>query len=200
MKAAHQIASVVVCWMFSITMNAQPSDSDRLGMALDYYCSGKIEEALVIFERLDRQYQLNPRFHAYMGMCYYHERIYDLACKYFDEAIPHLGGFSPIERFSYYYSAGDSHFRLEEYAAALPYFEQALTVCPEQRRTDVLSLLEWCRKMTSPTTDAITDESETEGKTAAEEDSIPEKEPSAEEKTAKETVVESESMEPTAPQ
>ena len=154
MKNQVKSLIVVVCLLLSAHLQAQPRDSERLGMALDYYCSGKYYEALVIFERLDSQYQLNPRFHAYMGMCYYHERLYDLSCKYFDESIPQLGAFSPIERFTYYYSAGDSYLKLEDYAAALPYFEQALSVCPEQRKTDVLSRLEWCRTMTAPAEDA----------------------------------------------
>ena len=129
---------------------AQTRDSERLGMALDYYCSGKYHEALILFERLDRQYELNPRFHAYMGICYHYEQVYDMACQYLDAAIPHLGAFSPIERFTYYYTDAESHFALEEYEAALSCYEQALTVCPEQKRIEVMSRLEWCRKMTAP--------------------------------------------------
>lgn len=161
----NQVKSLIVvgCLLLSAHLQAQPRDSERLGMALDYYCSGKYYEALVIFERLDRQYQLNPRFHAYMGMCYYHEHLYDLSCKYFDESIPQLGAFSPIERFTYYYSAGDSYLKLEDYAAALPYFEQALSVCPEQRKTDVLSRLEWCRTMTAPAEDISQEETTADG-------------------------------------
>lgn len=147
---SHCIFIILMCLTVCQPSPAQTSDSERLGMALDYYCSEKYHEALIIFERLDQQYALNPRYHAYMGVCYYHEQIYDLACRYFDDAIPQLGVFSPIERFSYYYLAAECHFILEEYKAALPYYEQALTVCPAQRRVEVLSRLEWCRKVTTP--------------------------------------------------
>ena len=52
---------------------AQSPDSQKLGMALDYFQSGKYHETLLILEQLDKQYRLNPRFRAYLGVCYFHE-------------------------------------------------------------------------------------------------------------------------------
>ena len=125
----------------------QVRDSDRLGMALDYYNSRKYHEALLIFERLDSQYQLNPRFHAYMGICYYQEQIYDMACKFFDESIPQLSSFSPSERANYLYINGESHMRQKEYEKALSCFEQALALCKGPDRMMVESRLDLCRIM-----------------------------------------------------
>ena len=113
-------------------------------MALEYFKSAKYHEALLILEKLDRQYNLNPRFHAYMGVCYYYEWLYEEACKYLDEAIPQLEGFAPHERSVYYYTDGESHFQLRQYAQAIPYYEKALTVCFENEKGDIYYRLGFC--------------------------------------------------------
>ncbi|MBO4606631.1 MAG: tetratricopeptide repeat protein [Prevotella sp.] len=122
----------------------EPRDSDRLGMALEYFRSAKYHEALLIFEKLDRQYHLNPRFHAYMGVCYYYEWLYEEACKYLDEAIPQLDAFAPHERSVYYFTDGESHFQLQQYAEAIPYYERALTVCYENEKGEIYYRLGFC--------------------------------------------------------
>ena len=53
------------------TMAQEVSDNDRLDMAIAYFQSGKYHEALLLFERLDKEYALNPRFQGFMGVCYY---------------------------------------------------------------------------------------------------------------------------------
>ncbi len=63
------------------------SDKDRLGMALEYFQSGKYHEAILLFGKLDKGYRLNPRFKAYMGVCYFYETDYPNACKCFNEAM-----------------------------------------------------------------------------------------------------------------
>lgn len=68
------------------------TDADRLGMALEYFQSAKYHEALLIFQKLDKQYKLNPRFKAYMALCYYYEWDYKKAVGYFDKVLPLLGG------------------------------------------------------------------------------------------------------------
>ena len=61
---------ILLLMVFAFCANAQPRQrqkseaSEQLGMALDYFSSGKYHEALLIFSRLDKQYNLNPRFHA----------------------------------------------------------------------------------------------------------------------------------------
>ena len=97
------------------TLAQEVSDNDRLDMAIAYFQSGKYHEALLLFEKLDKEYALNPRFHAYMGVCYYSEWLYEEACRYLDEAIPQLEAFAPHERSVYYYTNGESHFQLQQY-------------------------------------------------------------------------------------
>ena len=121
-----------------------PEDSERLGMALEYFQSGKYHEALLIFERLDKEYTLNPRYHAYMGICHYYEWEYEEACRLLDEAIPQLEAFAPHERSVYYYADGESHFQLKQYAEAIPFFEKALTVCYENEKGDIHYRLGMC--------------------------------------------------------
>ncbi len=137
------IASVVMALSYAIH-DDPPDDTERLGRAIDYFQSGKYHEALLIFEELDEEYDLNPRYHAYMGICYYHEWSYPEACKYLDEAIPQLEGFAPHERSVYYFTDGESHFQLQQYHEAIPYFEKALTVCFENEKAEINYRLGFC--------------------------------------------------------
>lgn len=137
--------AVLLATALSLPFMAQPpDDSDRLGMALEYFQSGKYHEALLLFEQLDKSYTLNPRYHAYMGVCLYYEWEYEAACRYLDEAIPQLEAFAPHERSVYYYCDGESHFQLKQYAQAIPYFEKALTVCFENEKGDIHYRLGMC--------------------------------------------------------
>lgn len=139
---------ILSVWLLHIPFRAQkPSDSEQLGMALEYFQSAKYHEALLIFEKLDEHYTLNPRYHAYMGVCYYNEWLYQEACQYLDEAIPQLESFSPQERSVYYYTAGESHFQLQQYEAAIPLFEKALTVCHENEKGLIHYRLGMCHMM-----------------------------------------------------
>ena len=125
-------------------MAQEPLDRDRLGMAIEYFQSGKYHEALLIFEKLDKEYTLNARYQAFMGICYYHEWLYEEACQYLDKAIPQLEQFAPHERSVYYFTAGESHFQLQQYAQAIPYFEKALTVCYDNEKGDIHYRLGLC--------------------------------------------------------
>ena len=125
-------------------MAQRPSDSETLGMAIEYFQSAKYHEALLLFEKLDKAYALNPRYHAYMGICCYYEWQYEDACKYLDEAIPQLEAFAPHERSVYYFADGESHFQLKQYSEAIPYFEKALTVCYENEKGDIHYRLGLC--------------------------------------------------------
>ena len=44
----------------------------------------------------------------------------------------------------YYNAAADSHFRLEEYAAAIPLYEKLTLVCRKEEKADVLYRLGFC--------------------------------------------------------
>ena len=139
------LPTIVIAIALAMPFMAQePRDSDRLGMAIEYFQSGKYHEALLLFEKLDKEYQLNPRYHAYMGVCCYYEWQYEDACRYLDEAIPQLDAYAPHERSVYYYADGESHFQLKQYAEAIPYFERALTVCYENEKGDIHYRLGLC--------------------------------------------------------
>lgn len=120
----------------SVGCRAQTSDSDRLGMALEYFQSGKYHECLLLLQRLDSQYKLNPRFKAYLGVCYYYEWNYSKAAEYLDGALPKLEAFSPQERSFYYFADAESHFILSEYDKALPLYKQMLNLCHDNEKAD----------------------------------------------------------------
>ena len=146
---------ILLLMVFASCANAQPRQrqkseaSEQLGMALDYFSSGKYHEALLIFSRLDKQYNLNPRFHAYMGVCQYYEWNYEEACKLLSEALPKHEGLAPHERSIYYFPCAESYFIREKYAEAIPYYEQHLNVCYENEKADALYRIAFCNMFTN---------------------------------------------------
>ncbi len=129
----------------SQTVSAQRNkDTVDLGKALEYFTSSKYHEALLIFQRLDKDYNLNDRFKAYIGLCYYHEWDYQTAVKYLDKAIPNLDAFAPHERSVYYFTAGECYFHLEKYPSAIPYYNRVLTVCYDREKPDIYYRLGLC--------------------------------------------------------
>ena len=147
------IGMAAICPAFSQMQN-QVSDKEKLGMALDYFQSGKYHEALLLFKKLSRNYSLNPRFKAYMGVCFYYEPDYPNACKYFGETIPQLESFAPHERSVYYYMAAQSFLHAEKYEKAIPLYEKALTVCYENEKGDALFGLASCYEQMDSTATA----------------------------------------------
>ena len=141
-KACLAVAVAVACFVLLLSGFARPfskvSDKDSLGMALDYFQSGKYHEAILLFGKLDKGYRLNPRFKAYMGVCYFYEKDYTNACRCFDEAIPLLQSFAPHERSVYYYMAAQSLLMTERYAEAIPLYEEVLNVCYDNEKGDAL--------------------------------------------------------------
>lgn len=122
----------------------QPSDAELLGKAIDYFQSGKFHESLLIFDKLDRRYNLNPRFRAFMAVCYYYDWNDEKTCEYLDSLIPQLEPFAPHERSIYYYINAESHFNLKQYDKAIPYYEQALNVCYANEKPDALYRMGYC--------------------------------------------------------
>ncbi len=110
-------------------------DTRKLGIALDYFTGGKYHEALIMFLKLDKRYKLNPRFKAYIGLCYYYEWDYEQACKYLDNALPSLTIYAPAERSIYYNAAAESHFELKEYRLAIPVYEMGLLTCRQSEKS-----------------------------------------------------------------
>ena len=115
------------------------NDSEMLERALDYFAGEKYHEALLLLNRLDKKYNLNPRFRAYIGVCYFHEADYKEACRYLDDTMSRLEVYSPGERSVYYNVAAESHFMLNEYEKAIPLYEKKLLTYP---RTDSQYLTE----------------------------------------------------------
>ncbi len=115
---------------------AQTSDSERLGMAIDYFQNGKYHEALLILENLDKHYRLNPRFRAYLGVCYYYEWDYRHATECLAAVIPKLEKFSPHERSFYLFANAESLFNLQQYDKALDNYGQMLALCHDNEKGD----------------------------------------------------------------
>lgn len=132
----------------AITASAQANpDTEQLGRALEYFTSAKYHEALIILERLDKQYRLNDRFRAYIGLCYYYEWDYKHAVSYFDQVADKLSALSPHEQSVYFYAAGESYFQLEKYDNALTYYNFDLPLCYDNERGEVLYRIGFCHMM-----------------------------------------------------
>lgn len=120
------------------------NDSEMLERALDYFAGEKYHEALLLLNRLDKKYDLNPRFRAYIGVCYFHEADYKEACRYLDDTMSRLEVYSPGERSVYYNVAAESHFMLNEYEKAIPLYEKKLLVCSNAEKGDIYYRLGFC--------------------------------------------------------
>ena len=55
-----------------------------------------------------------------------------------------MEAFAPHERSVYYFADGESHFQLQQYAEAIPYYEKALTVCYENEKGEIYYRLGFC--------------------------------------------------------
>lgn len=119
-------------------------DAEQLGRAIEYFSSGKYHEALLIFQKLDKAYDLNPRFKAYMGVCYYYEWDYEKSTQYFDAVVDSLGAYAPHERSFYYYADAESHFNLGHYKQCIPLYEKQLSVCYDNEKGDAWYRIGFC--------------------------------------------------------
>ena len=120
------------------------TDNDRLEMAIDYFQSSKYNEALNIFEDLERRHKLNPRYLAYMGLCYYYEWEFKKAYEHFEKSLPALEKFSPQELSVYHFACAESYFALEKYNEATPFYEKALSLCYDNEKGDIYFRLGFC--------------------------------------------------------
>lgn len=118
--------------------------AEQLSKALDYFTSQKYHECLMIMQELDKHYRLNPRYKAYLGVCYYYEWDYKQAAKYLSEAIPQLGNFSPHERSFYCWANAESLFNLQKYTEAIPLYQAMLPLCYANEKPDVHYRLGFC--------------------------------------------------------
>ena len=138
------LASLLLVFALGAAAQQTQPDTELLGKALEYFQGGKYHESLLIFQGLDKRYKLNPRFRAYIGLCYYKEWNYKKAVEYFDSVLPLLGGLAPHELSVYYYAAGESCFQMQQYGRALPYFEKDISVCYNLEKGDVYYRIGLC--------------------------------------------------------
>ena len=89
----------------------QNNDKELLAKAIDYYQGSKYHEALLFFEQLNSRYALNPRFKAYMAVCYYHDNDFKKTTETLDTLLQSLTVFAPREQAVYYFINAESHFR-----------------------------------------------------------------------------------------
>ena len=145
-KMKNRFWLVCLMLLLGVGVHAQQKkqDIEQLGKALEYFTSQKYHECLMIMQDLDKHYRLNPRYKAYLGVCYYYEWDYKNACKCLDEALPQLGNFSPHERSFYYWADAESYFLQQKYAEAIPLYESMLPICYEKEKPDAYYRLGFC--------------------------------------------------------
>lgn len=136
---------IYIISLLPLTCLAQRSrHSETLGKAIEYFGGGKYHEAMLEFEKLKEIYTLNPRFEAYLGVCYYKENDYEKAARTLCKAIPSLSPFPPQERATYYFTCAESLFMLCRYDSAEVYYEKTLPVCRTDEQGDVYFRLAFC--------------------------------------------------------
>lgn len=135
----------------------QSPDAEQLGMALEYFQTGKYHESLLIFQRLDKRYKLNPRFRAYIALCYYYEWDYKKAVEYFEKTLPQLTTLAPRELSVYYYAAGESYFQMQQYSKALTYYEADMRVCYDREKGDISYRMGLCHMFLNEWQEAFDD-------------------------------------------
>lgn len=114
------------------------SSQEQLTKALEYFQGGKYHEAILCFTKLQKRYKLNPRFLAYLGMCYYKEGMYEEAIENLREGIPALSSYSPKEQAVYSYYCAESLFEMGEYTESIHYYDLTLSNVQGNDRADVL--------------------------------------------------------------
>ena len=122
----------------------QNNDKELLAKAIDYYQGSKYHEALLFFEQLNNRYVLNPRFKAYMAVCYYHDNDFKKTSETLDTLLHSLTVFAPREQAVYYFINAESHFQEQNYKKALIYFEQGLPLSDNKEKGYIYYRIGFC--------------------------------------------------------
>lgn len=141
------VAFVCICLLGHAQSTQTPNrqkDAELLGKALEYFASQKYHECLFILQGLDLHYRLNPRYKAYLGVCYYYAWDYENAVKHLSYAIPKLVHFAPHERSFYYWAIAESYFNLQNYDQAIPCYQDMLKLCYDKERAEACYRLGFC--------------------------------------------------------
>ena len=138
------MSSPVNCKADTYSTDSGENDSQRLEKAIEYFQSGKYHEALIIFRSLNTKYKLNPRFVAYLGVCYYYDWDYAEAALCLDSVMPQLEKLAPHERSVYYFLSAESHFNIKEYGKAISPYEKTLNVAFDNEKGDINYRLGFC--------------------------------------------------------
>lgn len=153
MKATRLIAIFMAIHMetiaFGKTFNAphhQSNNMENLGKAVEYFQSGKYHEALLLFEKIGKEYKLNVRFLAYTGVCYFYDSEYEKASKVFDDVLDKTKVFAPHERSVYYYCAAKSNYHIQNYSKAVAQFEKYTLLCYDNEKGDALMRIGLCHR------------------------------------------------------
>ena len=122
----------------------QNNDKELLAKAIDYYQGSKYHEALLFFEQLNSRYVLNPRFKAYMAVCYYHDNDFKKTSETLDTLLHSLTVFAPREQAVYYFINAESHFQEQNYKQALTNFEQGLPLSDNKEKGYIYYRIGFC--------------------------------------------------------
>ncbi|MEE1152811.1 MAG: tetratricopeptide repeat protein [Prevotella sp.] len=147
----------ILCLIPQIGLAQKSMDAELLGKAIEYFGGGKYHEAMLNFEKLKVTYRLNPRFEAYLGVCYYKEEEYEKAAKTLQAVIPSLAPFTPNERATYCFSCAESLFMICQYDSAATYYKKTLPDCRKDDLGDVYFRLGFCALFTEDYDKAIDD-------------------------------------------
>lgn len=142
----HRLLLLLLLWLLLPLgeTHAQENDSDRLAIAIDYFQDQKYHECLLLLSKLDKEYQLNPRFRAYLAVCYYYEWNFAEATKIFVDVLPKLTAVAPHERSFYLFATGESFFYQEKYKEARPYYQEMIPLCYLNEKGDAYYKIAFC--------------------------------------------------------
>lgn len=144
---------LMMCAIRPCVCFSQSQDKETLNKALEYFGGQKYHESLLAFKSLSSKYELNHRFKAYMGICYYKVQDYEHAVEILDSIALKLSPYPPQEQAVYNFSNAESHFMLaqvsntantEEYKKAILYYEKALKTCRDSDKGDIYFRLGFC--------------------------------------------------------
>lgn len=144
MPLRHTLTTIAILVAATLPLHAQQADKEQLGRAIEYFQTAKYHECMLILARLDSAYTINPRFRAFLGVCYYYEGQYAKAAEYLEATIPQLRAFSPQELGLYNWLCGECLFKQEQWQRAIAYYEATTLMRHGNGKADALYRLGFC--------------------------------------------------------